>query len=415
MIKKKIHIIGSGFSGLSLACLLSETGLFDITVFDKDSKTGGLIQSEITPLGLFEKAANSILLNNDMLKFFNDFKIDFIKPQKTAKARYFYRNKLTRWPLNFFESVHFLIKIIFHLITFKKFLNPQPIQTLGDWATDKLTPAFNQYIFSPGLQGIYSVVNQQLDAELFLNDLLVHKKESKKYHGTVSGLTGTANILIQMTEFLKKNHVHFKLNTAYNFEFSDPQTIKIIATSITDATALIENSKLELTALCQLLKSVNTNDVLTITAFTKKNKNTPQGFGCLIPDDQNINCLGVLFNSDIFENRCLPELTSETYIFGGNKAYSISQKSEIDQISEIQQIRSLLFKNNDLIQNIYHKFWEKGLPIYDQQVKNFQAQYKKLIPNKNIYLHGNYVAGIGLSKIMSHSYYLKNQIIKDHS
>ncbi len=404
--QKTIHIVGAGFSGLSLACLLSEQKNFRIVIFEKSENVGGLIQSKKTSHGLVETGANSIIETEVVKKFLKQMNISTISPKLTAKARYFYRKKMTRWPLNLLETLHFLLKLLFHVSTLKFFLKTSTHQTLENWATKKFTTAFGKYILSPAFQGIYSLPGQYLNADLILNETLSGKKNTSK--GIVTCSAGMQDIINKMADYLKSQDVHFQLNTRFSFD-SQTADYTVICTSAADAASLVKNHDPE---VYKLLKVISMNNLLTVTCFVEK-QDRLRGFGCLIPENSGIDCLGVLFNSDSFDERVSTNnQVSETYIFGGIKADITNKLSQNDLMSSIQKIRKELFSSQQKIISIHKTHWENGLPIYNNNMFEFQNAYKKY-QNKEIYLHGNYTAGIGLSKILSQSIKLAQKIKKD--
>lgn len=408
MSRLKISIVGAGFSGLSLACLLAETDKFDITIFEKNQSSGGMIRSDKNEQGLVERAANSILLNDDLIEFLNHFNIKFQTRKPTAKARYFFKDRLRKWPLNVAETLQVIKKGLYHLITKKRNLIPVKDETLNQWGVRNFSTSFSKYLLGPAFQGIHALSPEQLDAELILSDLF--SKKRKKYHGIVSGAHGVSDLIRSMENYLISKNVHFVFNTEYSLE-SDFADHKIICTSAFDATKLIEKEE---PLLYKLMKQINGNNIFSVTAFFNDSNQRPKGFGCLIPDDQNIKALGVLFNSDIFENRSLPGLSSETYIFGGKIAHELNLLDNAGLQNEIIKIRQQVLKLNENPVAIYKNYWERGLPVYNINLKVFQKNINQLKRNKNIHLHGNYVAGIGLSKIFSHSKKIFNEILESH-
>jgi oxygen-dependent protoporphyrinogen oxidase len=55
--------------------------------------------------------------------------------------------------------------------------------------------------------------------------------------------------------------------------------------------------------------------------------------------------------------------------------------------------------------------WKNALPLYDVELEKVLRDLKKL--PKDLYLHGNYMGGIGLSKILDRSKELAEEIAND--
>ena len=72
MSKKKIAIIGAGFSGLSSACYLAKEG-FDVTVYEKHDSIGGRSRSYTENGFVFDMGPSWYWMPDVFEKFFNDF------------------------------------------------------------------------------------------------------------------------------------------------------------------------------------------------------------------------------------------------------------------------------------------------------------------------------------------------------
>jgi protoporphyrinogen oxidase len=83
---KKVAIIGGGISGLSIAHLLKK---YDVKVFEKDSKPGGLIKCDIVKGNLYHKVGGHVFNSRrqDVLEWFWKFfnrETEFIKATRNA-------------------------------------------------------------------------------------------------------------------------------------------------------------------------------------------------------------------------------------------------------------------------------------------------------------------------------------------
>ena len=87
-MKKKIAIIGSGFSSLSAACYLAKSGL-DVTVFEKNTTIGGRARRFSKDGFHFDMGPTWYWMPDVFEKFFNDFQTkpsDFYELDKLAPA-----------------------------------------------------------------------------------------------------------------------------------------------------------------------------------------------------------------------------------------------------------------------------------------------------------------------------------------
>ena len=72
ILKKKVFIIGSGFSSLSAACYLAKYG-FDVSVFEKNDSFGGRARQFKTNGYTFDMGPSWYWMPDVFERFFNDF------------------------------------------------------------------------------------------------------------------------------------------------------------------------------------------------------------------------------------------------------------------------------------------------------------------------------------------------------
>jgi protoporphyrinogen oxidase len=102
---QKIAVIGSGISGLTIAKLLDDR--FDVTVFAKDSKPGGLVKCDRIKDNLFHRVGGHVFnsRNKEVVDWFwgqFDLEKDFIKAKRNAKI--LMNDKIIGYPLENFLS-----------------------------------------------------------------------------------------------------------------------------------------------------------------------------------------------------------------------------------------------------------------------------------------------------------------------
>ncbi|MFN7904353.1 MAG: oleate hydratase, partial [Pseudobdellovibrionaceae bacterium] len=97
----KVKIIGAGFSGLTLAYFLTESGTKpkDIQIIEKSSSVGGLIQSHVMDGYLVETAANAILGNHELEKMCSRIGIQILPHLKSSKRRFIFVDGPKQFPL----------------------------------------------------------------------------------------------------------------------------------------------------------------------------------------------------------------------------------------------------------------------------------------------------------------------------
>lgn len=386
---KKVVVVGGGFSGMVTAYYLSRAG-FSVELHELTSRLGGLLGTEKTKSGLVESAANGFILNDDLAELFQELGLEYIQPKKeTAKKRYIYRDGLKRWPLTLLETATLLCKFPLKMIFNRKALVPKIADTIWTWGLRHLGLGATKYLASPALQGIYAGDSQRMSASLILGPLFQNKKQ--KYRGTVSLQNGMGEFITALEKKLREQKVEIHLNSNYKVKSLDIPHIVCVsaaaAPSVVDAVS---------PQVGTLLSRIEVLPVMSVTLFYAQPQKMIEGFGGLFPTDQGFKVLGILSNTYIFEGRG-PQY-SETWIFGGTHSAEILGQSDEAVLKTIQSERSRILGVQDDSKDYRIHRWPKALPHY---TLTHQEILQKIELPKNLYLVGNYVGVIGLSKILS--------------
>ncbi|MGZ3744267.1 MAG: protoporphyrinogen oxidase [Pseudobdellovibrionaceae bacterium] len=396
---KKVVVVGGGFSGLVTAYYLSRQGVA-VDLHEASARLGGLLQTERTASGLVESAANGFIFNEDLEELLADLQLEFIRPQALAKKRFIFRQSLQRWPLNFLESLCLLFKTLPKIIFNRASLKPQSQETMGAWGLRNFTPALTNYLLGPALQGIYAGNVHQMSAELIMGPHFNGKKASSKkssskpaYKGTLSFKNGMGEFVEALERKVRQQGVQIYLNSAYQ-----PQDLTlphVICVSAAAAPKVVEKLSPELALHLSRIEALS---VLSATVFFKQPQAKIEGFGALFPQDQNFRVLGILSNTFIFENR--GPAYSETWIFGGAHSPEVLQKSPEEILNLIKEERKRIF-------GVEEECFDYRINPRPQALPHYTLEHKKILDElklpKNLYLNGNYMGGIGLSKILSFS------------
>ncbi|MFZ4403743.1 MAG: protoporphyrinogen oxidase [Pseudobdellovibrionaceae bacterium] len=432
-MKKKVIIVGAGFSGLSLAYYLCQKNI-KVEIYEKSNRCGGLIGTHKNTFGLAEQAANSFLATAKMEAFLQDLSIAVASPLPTAKKRFLFRGKPTPWPLQFFESLFFLMRIFFRFLPLlffsKKTLRPLPEENLQDWGRRFFGRPATDFILSPAFQGIYASSAENLSASLLLGGFFNRSAQSRgKYRGLLSGKTGMGSVIENLQTYLQAKGVKIHFNQAMNkkdlfslfdtdnnlqFEntiqpamasknnFAAKPPIIVVATSASQAISLLQEP------VALELKKITMNSLTTATVFFKNTRRKEQGFGCLIPALANKKTKGILFNDCIFSERTKDDsVSSETWILDGStvgfskeelKNLILAERKEIFSVDEEGRLLDIEFFQ-----------WDQALPLYNTNLEQILQNLEGL-QTQNLFLHGNYLGHLGLSKILQRSFDLAEKI-----
>jgi len=413
-MSKKVTIIGAGFSGLTAAYYLNQQG-FDVHVYEKADHVGGLIQKKRSLYGNYETAANGIMGQAHILKFLDDLDITYQPSSSFAKKRFILRNRLRRWPLSIFETMHLVFKVIFNLIILRKHkkINYQKL-SVASWISEFLTDKAKEYLIEPALKGIYAGNIESLSSQLIIQPMIIKKSpEFKTIIPLVSGQRSFHDILQQIYQKLLQKGVHFSFNTQNSADIINQSLLDgvpvIMATSASDACKLInqiKNHHPDLHEVFQFLNKIELVPITTVTMFFKQPPD-PQyiGFGCLFPQVEGLKPLGVLMNDVIFDRH--NPYHSETWIFGGAFDVQVSEISDSDFKKSILEARKKAFDSLEEPIDIQITRWRKALPHFTIQHEENVQEFKQ---HNLLKLHGNYLNVIGVSKIIVESQKLALQL-----
>ncbi len=400
---KKVSVIGAGFAGMTLSLQLAKKG-FQVDLYEKSSRVGGLLGTDVLDSGIAERAANALIRTDNVESLFQELGLAPVLPLDSAKKRFLFRDKPRAWPLRFWETLCFISCLGSKVLRGKKTLIPRSQETLKTWGERNLGSAPTQYILGPAMQGIYGNDVTGLSASLILGPLF-HRKKKNRYGGLVSGPQGMQNIVDKLEMKLRALGVQIHLNSSVDIK--SLQHPVVVATSAAVAANLLSNVAPSTSAL---LAKIRMSSLMSVTMFFAKAQSTYKGFGCLIPRRVGLQSLGILMNSYIFPDR--DKVYNETWILGGVDNEAVLHLSDTDLLRLLAEERHRILGNTERLVDVRINRWKNALPYYDLQLEESLNLLKALPSSENIFLHGNYLSGIGLSKILDRSEELAQEILK---
>jgi len=397
---KTVSVIGAGFAGLTVSLRLAQKG-FKVHLYEASSNVGGLLGTDITEHGLAERAANTFIRNASSERFFSELNITPTPVLKFSKKRFIYRERPQRWPLSLIETAAFLCKFLPKFFFSRESLKPHPGQTLQAWGHEHLGNPPTEFLLGPAMQGVYGSDLSQLSASLILSPLF--QKNRKKYKGLLAAPQGMQEILDRLESKLKNLNVQIHTNS--RVALKDLNGLIVIATSAKSAADLLAE---DYPSASHLLSPINMLSLTTVTLFFKNPQNKFHGFGCLIPHRYGFKTLGILMNSFIFEGR--QKNYNETWILENLDKTSTDQ--EILQLIAEERFKVLDSREGILDYRIHR--WPEALPRYDLNLEKALRELRRFELPSQMFLHGNYLEGIGLSKILERSGILAEEIARLH-
>lgn len=403
---KKVTVIGAGFAGLTVSLRLAQKG-FQVELHEKSSRVGGLLGTDTTSLGIAERAANALIRTAKAEALFAELGLTPSTPLPSAKKRFLFRDQPRTWPLTWGETLGFIGRLLPRLLSGgKKRLQPRPQESLQTWGERLLGKAPTQFILGPAMQGIYGNEISGLSASVILGPLFAKKKKDK-YKGLLTGPQGMQDLVNHLEEHCLKRGVRIHRNSSIQAESVVGPLI--VATS---AQAAAEFLKERDPSLANLLARIRMSSLMSVTLFFKAPQTTYQGFGCLIPRGLGLRSLGVLMNSYIFKDR--DKTYNETWILGGHQEERLLDLSDAELLQLLAEERFRILGSRESLLDYRINRWKKALPYYDLELEKVVNELHQIQGRNGVYIHGNYLGGIGLSKILERSDLLAEELEKSY-
>jgi len=379
---KEILVFGSGVSGLIAAYYLTKKNL-RVSVVDPFKEP--ILQTLKVEEGIVELAANSILMNQEVKDILDDLGLEYFSYSDAGKRKYFFRkNNITRWPLNFFESLA-LIPFFFRFMFFRSSIEPVEKETLKDWSLRVLPLKFYERVFKRALQGVYGPDIDNLSSSLVLKSFFASKSKStgSKKLSSISFKDGMCVFTDALKKHLKEKGVAF-LNEEPE-EFDGVRVISTPTHSLPKSAPVVDK---------KVLERVLYHNISTLTVFSEEQSRLPfSGFGVVFEDEPGV--LGLIFNSDLFEDRATKGLVSETWILDG-RSFS-SQEGALRTVLEVREKMSGESKKT-VVKSSYYKSWPKAFPIYDL---NLESALSELSFKNDVYYFANWSGSLGIGRMIA--------------
>jgi len=402
-MSKTVHIIGSGFSGLTLAWELRRRG-FDVHIYDQSDRTGGLIQSVRTPTHLREFAANGVMWNERLQNLSDELGLEFFPTQDAARKRFIFRRKeLHRWPLLPTETFDFIAKLskfIFHTKIRKDLaMKPQPFESIEHWCERNASQAIHEYLIKPVLQGIYAGDTSKMSASVVVKALGGSR-------GTYAPKNGMGALIQSLERNLLKKGVRFSMNSKMETrelaEMIPAGTPLVIATSAWSAAEILKERASQ---VAKALTKIQAVPLVSATLVWNERAEKVPGFGCLFPPAEKMNSLGVLANTNIFSDR--GPSYSETWILGGALKQTICGFTDDELLANIFEDRKRMLGSTEKPTEFFIQRYDKALPHYDIELEKV---LENLSLPEDLFLTGNYLGKLGLAKIYDQNIELAEKI-----
>ena len=154
--------------------------------------------------------------------------------------------------------------------------------------------------------------------------------------------------------------------------------------------------------MAEMLRQVKYTSMISATGFFQKSaiEKFKPGFGCLIPRNEGITILGVLFNSCIFDHRVQDDDLISLTCMMRDDTNDQTLINSTDKALEELIINDLgkLFGQVEAPEELVVSRWENGIPLYSPELYQNWFKLDEILRQNhhNRHLFGNYTGDISI-------------------
>jgi oxygen-dependent protoporphyrinogen oxidase len=375
-------VVGAGLSGLATAWCLRDRG-FMVSVVEAANQPGGLIHTELTANGPVETAANAFVWSDVVRDWFARLDIDPVFARPESRRRYIFRGgRARRWPLTVGESATLVLKL--GAAGVSRRFGARERESAADWGDRIIGRAGRQWLLDPAMQGIYAAPADQLSASLIFGG---GRRPRPRMAAPAGG----------MGQFVERLHRRL-VDRGVHFAFAEPATRLDADRPVAVCTGAPAAARLLAPwapRLAEAVAQVRVSGLASVTAFFEPRPDDLRGFGVLFPRGAQVDALGVLINTDIFEGR--GRARSETWIYG-NREGAVTAWSDARLRDALVADRRTLNGRHVEPLTIHIARRPEAIPVYDDTVSRVANALDTLPPW--IAVAGNYLGQIGVSRLL---------------
>ncbi len=384
--RKETIIIGAGISGLLLGYFLKRHG-HHVTIYEKGPKIGGKIQTKILPSGLVEESANALFTSDAVWSLVEELGLKEISAQKKLK-RAIFRHSCISSPLSKWEMLKLFPKV------FRQIPKLSSRSTVADLFLPLLGRGIVDEVLSPGLQGIYAVSAEKLNAFAVFPkvqnfrgsywQLFRQRQKQKRPKESINFAYGLEDFISSLSKFIDEIHLNHEVRGLSEFQATGKNVC--ICSDAPVAAALVEPISAEVGLH---LKTLNYEALTSASIFLKNPlKNLQNHFGVLFPQSAGFSSKGVLADCEIF-----PHFSKQAFSYKLIAPHGTKLSQMISDLERLEN-RSL---ENDIVE-AHQQSWEQGIPRYDRNLWKLHELFRKKpasLPN-GLILFGNYTNGLSI-------------------
>jgi protoporphyrinogen/coproporphyrinogen III oxidase len=407
--KREATVVGAGVAGLLMAYGLDREG-YRVTLLEGRERAGGLIQTRRTDLGLAETAAHSLLASPAVRQLCAELGVELCEVRKDSRARFILRDgRLRKFPLSFKEAAGALGRAMFARAGAEA-----DAQTLDEWGRRHVGEAAVDYLLTPLVRGIYGIQPSEVGVRAAFPSLEVpagrtllgslarrsRRRSGPKAKGgkrMVAPLRGMGDLTSRLERSLEQK-LGARFRRGINVtELPDAPNV-VLATPAGVAARLLAG---EAPALSRGLLGIEYTPLVSVTAFVPVEAipKPTRGVGVLVPERENRQCLGILFNSFSFEGRVFDEArhASFTVLLGGSSRPHWARAADEEIAAAVSgELAALLGVRGEPSELVISR-WPRAIPKYSAGLPSvWQSARETWCATPGRVLFGNYTGQVSL-------------------
>lgn len=437
MIGKKVAVIGGGISGLTTAYWLKNEGI-DVRLFEKNSRVGGSIRTQMEDGFLIEHGPNSTLETTPLIdKLLDELNIlgEKIYASKESDKRYILRNG-NIYPLPMSPAAFLSTKLFSKSAKLRLLKEPfirskgNAYETIAEFTIRRLGEEFLDYAINPFVAGVFAGDPEMINVKTAFPRLY---ELEQKYGSLIKGALKSARQRKKSKEKSKQSAKTFSFKKGMQ-TLTDAIYMKILESislnsSIIDiglnnqpgskhfALSVVKEGNSineEFDAVVMSVPSYSASEIfgkldsglsgelreiyyppvnVVYTGFNQSKLNHKlDGFGYLIPEQEKRKILGSLWSSSLFPGRAPEGYCALTSFVGGARSPKLTEMDDKDLVKvTLEELNSVLGITGepDYVKIIR---WGKAIPQYNnhytdlyESIENFQNKFKGIFICNNFY------------------------------
>lgn len=434
-----VIVIGGGLAGLTVAHRLKQHGV-EVRMLESSKAVGGKIGARKVGGEPFDIGANTVLESNSAIhNLIKELGLQsqmlFAAPD--ANARWIMKDgKLIAMPAS---PPAFLTTPLFSLGAKLRLLREPFIgkatneETIADFVTRRFGKEILDYAINPFLMGTYAAKPEDLSARAAFKVLaeleskygsvikgaIARAKEAKQnpkpYSGKMLSFSGGFYTVIQKlsailgasiergadVQSIQREGTQWHVFYAQQNEMKSLTATHLVFATPADVTAsLIQDVDEEVS---ESLSQIRHSPVAQVfLGFAKEEVEQPKGFGFLVPEKEERQILGAVYNSAIFPSRY--QTVAFTVFLGGSRKPELVKYSDGTLIevatAELQSILNL--KARPVVESVAK--WERAIPQYRIGHLEILAKVDALeAREQTLAFVGNWRGGISVPDTIAHA------------